>query len=79
MTEGLKQRVIAKAAKLVRYKQRIHQYRINILFKVDKKKVYNEFNGQTANSNRDPPDVEEHRTFWNGIWNVEKEHIKGTD
>ena len=40
----LKQRILAKAAKLSRYKQRIQQYRINRLFKVDQKKVYNEFN-----------------------------------
>ena len=33
--EELKQRVIAKAGKLARYEQRIHQYKINRLFKVD--------------------------------------------
>ena len=42
----LKQIILAEAAKLSRYKQRIQQYRINRLFKVDQKKVYNEFNGQ---------------------------------
>ena len=46
MTEELKQRILAKAAKLSRYEQRTQQYRINRLFKVDKKKVYNEFNGK---------------------------------
>ena len=77
--EELKQRVIAKAANLARYEQRIHQYKINRLFKVDQKKVYNEFNGQTASSSRDIPDAEECRTFWNGIWSVEKEHSKEAD
>ena len=44
--EEIKQRILTKAAKLSRYEQRIQQHRINRLFKVDQKKVYNEFNGQ---------------------------------
>ena len=51
--EELKQRILAKAAKISRYEQRIQQYRINRLFKVGQKKVYNEFNGQTGSSNGD--------------------------
>ena len=74
--EELKQRILAKAAKLSRYQQTIQQYRINRLFKVDQKKVYNEFNGQTESSNRDIPNAEESRTFWGGIWSVEKEENK---
>ena len=46
---------------------------------MDQKKVYNEFNGQTVSSNRDIPDAEECRTFWNRIWSVEKEHNKEAD
>ena len=74
--EELKQRILAKAAKLSRYEQRIQQYRINRLFKVDQKKVYNEFNGKTGSSNGDIPNAEESRTFWSGIWSVEKKHNK---
>ena len=59
MTEELKQRIPAKAAKLSEYEQRIQQYRINRLIKVDENKVYNEFNGQTGSRNRDIPDAEE--------------------
>ena len=43
---------------------------------MDQKKVYNEFNGQTGSSNGDIPNAEESRTFWSGIWSVEKEHNK---
>ena len=43
---------------------------------MDQKKVYNELNGQTGSSNKDIPNAEESRTFWRGIWNVEKEHNK---
>ena len=45
VTEEFKQRILAKAAKISQYEQRIQQYRINRLFRVDQKKVYNEFNG----------------------------------
>ena len=53
--EELKQRILTKADKKSRYEQRIQQYRIDRLFKVDQKKVYNEFNGQTGSSNGDIP------------------------
>ena len=43
---------------------------------MDQKKVYNEFNGKTGNSNGDIPNAEECRTFWSGIWCVEKKHNK---
>ena len=79
VTEELKQRILAKAAKISRYEQRIQQYRINRLFRVDQKKVYNEFNGQTGSSNEDIPNAEESRTFWSGKWSLEKEHNKEAD
>ena len=46
------------------------------MFKVDQKKIYNEFNGKTGSSNRDILNAEESRTFWSGIWSVEKKHNK---
>ena len=46
------------------------------MFKVDQKKVYNEFNGLTGSSNGDIPIAEDSRAFWSGIWSVEKEHNK---
>ena len=42
MIEELKQRILTKAVKISQYEQRIQQFRINRLFKVDQKKVYNE-------------------------------------
>ena len=53
VNEELKQRILAKAAKLSRYEQTIQQYRINRLFKVDQKKVYKAFNGKIGSSNGD--------------------------
>ena len=58
------------------YEQRIQQYRINRLFKVDQKKVYNEFSGQTGSSNGDILNAGESRTFQSGIWSAEKERNK---
>ena len=63
MIEELKQKILIKAAKLSQYEQRIQQYRINRLSKVDQKKVYNVFNGQTGSSNGDIPNAEESRTL----------------
>ena len=49
------------------------------LFKVDQKKVYNKFNGQTGSSNGDIRNAEVSTTFWSGIWRVKKEHNKEVD
>ena len=77
--EELKQRILAKAAKIARFEQRVHQYRINRLFKVDQRRVYNEFNGQMGSNKGDIPNTEESRKFWSGIWSVKKEHNKKAD
>ena len=46
VTEELKQRVIAKKAKVRRYEQRKKKYRQNRLFSVDQKRFYQEINGE---------------------------------
>ena len=46
------------------------------MLKVDQKKFYNEFNGQTGSSNGDIPNTEESRTFWSEKRRGEKEHNK---
>ena len=38
--EELKQRLLAKSAKLKRYEQRIHRYKVNRLFLQDQKRAY---------------------------------------
>ena len=43
--EELKQRMIAKSAKIRRFEQRNEQFRQNRLFEVDEKRIYMEFNG----------------------------------
>ena len=69
----LKQRMIAKSAKVKRYEQRVTQFRQNRMFNVDQKKIYKELNGG-GNSSGDVPGAEESKRFWGDIWSVEKEH-----
>ena len=71
--EELKQRMIAKSAKVKRYEQRVTQFRQNRMFNVDQKKIYKELNGG-GNSSGDVPGAEESKRFWGDIWSVEKEH-----
>ena len=73
VVEELKQRMIAKSAKIKRYDQRINQFRQNRIFSVDQKKIYKELNGSEARTN-EVPDAEESRRFWDDIWTVEKEY-----
>ena len=73
LIEELKQRMMAKSAKIRRYEQRIEQFRQSRTFETDQKKIYAEFNGEGIRSN-DVPDAEESKRFWGGIWSVEKEH-----
>ena len=49
--EELKQKILVKAAEISRYEERVQEYMINRLFKMDQKKVYNKVNGQTESSN----------------------------
>ena len=73
--EELKQRLLAKAAKIKRYNERITQYRQNRMFAIDRKKVLNELNGETRGQNV-VPGAEESRKFWSEIWGIRKEHNK---
>ena len=49
--EELKQRQLAKSAKIKRYEQRIKQYRQNRLFQTDQRKLYQELNGEVRAEN----------------------------
>ena len=71
--EELKQRMLAKSAKLKRYEQRIGQFRQNRIFDLDLRKIYAELNGNGIRSN-DVPNAEESTKFWGDIWGVRKKH-----
>ena len=76
--EELKQRLLAKSAKIKRYEQRITQYRQNRLFQVDQKKLFQEWN-EDKREEIEIPDAEESRNYWNNIWGVQKEHEKDAE
>ena len=76
--EELKQRMLAKSAKVKRYEQIFEQFRQNRLFYLDQKKIYAELNGNGIRSN-DVPNAEECTKFWGDIWGLRKEHNRETE
>ena len=73
--EELKQRLIAKKAKLMRYDQRIKQYEQNRLYTIDQKRFYQEINGERTNE-AIIQDSNESQKYRNDIWSNEIEHKK---
>ena len=60
--EELKQRLLAKSAKVRRYQQRIEQFGQNRIFDFDLKTMYAEFNGDEVRPS-DAPNAEERKDF----------------
>ena len=73
VTQELKQRMLAKSAKVRRYQQRIEQFRQNRIFYFEQKKMYAEFNRYGLRLS-DVPNAEESKIFWGDIWSVGKGH-----
>ena len=71
--EELKQRMLAKSAKVRRYQQRTEQFRQNRIFDFDQQKMYAKFNGDGVRPS-DVPNAEESKKFWGDIWSVGKGH-----
>ena len=58
MIEELKQRMLARSAKVKRYEQRIEQFKQNRVFDLDQKQIYAELNRNGIRPN-DVPNAEE--------------------
>lgn len=71
--EELKQRVIAKQARLARYSERILQFKQNRMFNSSQKRLFAELNGLEKGDD-EIPDADESRKFWSNIWSKNKEH-----
>ena len=69
MIKELKQRMLAKSAKVRSYKQGIEQFKQNRIFDFDQKKMYTELNGGGLRPN-DVPNAEESKRFWGNIRTV---------
>ena len=76
--EELKQRLHTKAAKLKRYEERVHQYKINRMFVQNQKRVYQQMDG-IININNEKPNAGESKQFWGSIWDNEKEHERNAE
>ena len=76
--EELKQRVLAKVAKIGRCNERIRQYKENRLFTIDQKKLFSELNGNTKESN-EILDADQSQVFWSGIWRENKKHNRNAE
>ena len=75
VTKELKQRLMAEAAKIRGYEERIKQYKQDRMFNIDQKRMYKEFNREVYYK-RVIPHAEESRRFWKEIWDNTKEHNK---
>ena len=65
--------MLAKSAKIRRYRQKIEQFRQNRIFDSGLKKTYAEFNGDGVRLN-DVTNPEESKRLWGNIWSVGKWH-----
>ena len=76
--EELKERVLAKVAKLERYTERVKQFRQNHLFLSDQNKLFLELDSQGYGAN-EIPDAEESQRFWSETWGEKKEHRRDAE
>ena len=72
--EELKQRLIAKKAKVKRFEQIISQFRQNQLFQINQKQVYKDLNGEKQ-GDRTIPNSEDSIKFLSGIYSTRKNII----
>ena len=73
VSEELKQRLIAITARLKKYDDRNKQYRQNMLFQSNQKKLFEEIDG-IERDNDINPDANESQQFWSNIWDNPVHH-----
>ena len=76
VTEELKQRITAIAAKVRRYQGRIDSYRKNRLFGNNKRQFYRELDQEEERGDDDQPLAEESKQFWGNIQSQSADHKK---
>ena len=75
VTEEMKQRVTALAARLQRYEARVKQWRPNRLFRTNQRQLYDELSNKTRGE-QVVPNAEESREFWGQLWDRPGQHNK---
>ena len=76
VTEELKQRINAIAAKVRRYQERVDNYRQNRLFENNQRQFYRELDQEEERYDDDQPVAEESKQFWGNIWSQSEDHKK---
>ena len=71
--EEIRQRIVAKAAKVKRFNDRMKQFRQNRLYQVNQKELFREINGNN-NVHDIAPDAQMTKEFWSNIWERETTH-----
>ena len=66
--EKLKQRIVAIAANVRRYQERVNRFRQNRMFQNNKRQFYSELNLKGERCDDDQADAEESKKFWRDIW-----------
>ena len=76
ITEELKQRVRAKAAKIQRFKKRCDRYRDGQLFRNNQRQFYRNLSSETSTDLSDTSEdqVKDIKDFWQNIWGTEAVH-----
>lgn len=74
----MKQCLVPKKAKMIRYAHRMKGYEQKTLFSVDKKRFYREING-VCTDERSLVVNKEGSMFWSDIWSKEKERMKSAE
>ena len=75
--EKVRQSLVAVAAKLERYENRVEQYRQNQLFESNQKRLFNELEGTKREGAI--PDAEKSKRFQTDIWGQAVTHRENTD
>ena len=74
ITEELKQKTVAIAAKVRRYQERVDRFRQNRMFQNNQRQLYRELNQEGERCDDDQPDAEESKKFWRDIWSELLDH-----
>ena len=74
--EELKQRILAIAAKVKGYQERVYRFRQNRMFQNNQKQFYRELNQEEERCDDDQPDAEESKKFWGELWSESVDHSR---
>ena len=70
----MKQRIVAIAAEVRRYQERVDSFKQNRMFLNNQRHFYKEFSQEGERCHDDQPDSEESKKFWGDIWSESVDH-----